>query len=149
MSQGSAGDVGEDLLHDGVVTVLPLGLDQFERGIGEHRVVAPGGEQLVLPLRGLLVQVADPADDQPRGDGLALLRRERRVPDLGDLGVGDPGAQLIVPDGVRVFDGGPGWSRAAKYAISVTASPARATAASRRCHERASRWEIPQLRGVT
>jgi hypothetical protein len=28
MSKGAAGDVGEDLLHDGVVTVLPLGLDQ-------------------------------------------------------------------------------------------------------------------------
>jgi hypothetical protein len=29
MSKGSAGDVGEELLHDGVVAVLPLGLDQL------------------------------------------------------------------------------------------------------------------------
>jgi hypothetical protein len=29
VSKGSAGDVGEDLLHDRVVTVLPLGLDQL------------------------------------------------------------------------------------------------------------------------
>ena len=67
MSQGTAGDVGEHLLHDGVAAVLPLGLDQLERGVGEDRVVAPGGEQLVLPGSCLLVQVADPADDQPRG----------------------------------------------------------------------------------
>ena len=29
MSKGAAGDVGEDLLHHGVVAVLPLGLDQL------------------------------------------------------------------------------------------------------------------------
>ena len=28
MSQGTAGDVGEHLLHDGVAAVLPLGLDR-------------------------------------------------------------------------------------------------------------------------
>jgi hypothetical protein len=28
VSERAAGDVGEDLLHDGVVAVLPLGLDQ-------------------------------------------------------------------------------------------------------------------------
>ena len=44
-----AGDVGEDLLHDGVVAVLPLGLHQFGRRVGEDRVVTPDGEQLVLP----------------------------------------------------------------------------------------------------
>ena len=31
MSQRPAGDVGEHLLHDRVVTVLPLSLDQPER----------------------------------------------------------------------------------------------------------------------
>jgi hypothetical protein len=31
MCQGSAGDVGEDLLRDGVAAVLPLGLDRLER----------------------------------------------------------------------------------------------------------------------
>ena len=35
----------------GVVAVLALGLDQLERGVGEHRVVAPDGEQLVLARR--------------------------------------------------------------------------------------------------
>jgi hypothetical protein len=69
----AAGDVGEDLLDQRVVAVLPLGLDELERGIGEDRVVAPGGEQLVLPGGCFLVQVADPADDQPGDDGLALL----------------------------------------------------------------------------
>ena len=43
-----------------------------------------------MPLGGLLVAGADPADDQPGGDLLFLLRRERGVPGLGDLGVGDP-----------------------------------------------------------
>ena len=108
VSQRPAGDVGEHLLHDRVVTVLPLGLDELERGIGEHRVVPPDREQLVLPGGRLLVQVPDPADDQPSGDRLALLRRERRVRDFGDLGVRDPGVQLVVPDRARVLDGGPG-----------------------------------------
>jgi hypothetical protein len=29
VSEGSAGDVGEYLLHDGVAAVLPLGLDEL------------------------------------------------------------------------------------------------------------------------
>jgi hypothetical protein len=29
VSKGAAGDVGEDLLHDGMVAVLSLGLDQL------------------------------------------------------------------------------------------------------------------------
>jgi len=56
--------VREDLLDDRVVAVLPFGLDQLERGVGEDGVVAPDGEQLVLALGGLLVEVADPADDE-------------------------------------------------------------------------------------
>ncbi|MGH3418436.1 MAG: hypothetical protein ACRDOD_02375 [Streptosporangiaceae bacterium] len=60
-------------------------------------MIAPEGEQLVLPGGRLLVQVADPADDQPGGDRLAFLRRERGVLDFGDLGVRDPGVQLIIP----------------------------------------------------
>ena len=46
-----------------------------------------------MPGTGLLVQVPDPADDQPGGDGLALLRREGCVLGLGDLGVRDPAVQ--------------------------------------------------------
>ena len=79
--------VGDDLLDDGVVAVLALGLDQFERRVRENGVVAPDGEQLVLAFGCFLVAGADAADDQPRGDLLAfLLRRERRVLDFGDLG---------------------------------------------------------------
>ena len=102
VSERAAGDVGEDLLRDRVVAVLPLGLHQPGRRVGEHCVVTPGGEQLVHPLGGLLVLVADPADDQPGSDGPALLRRERRVLSFGDLGVGDPAVQLVVPDRLRV-----------------------------------------------
>jgi hypothetical protein len=43
MSQGAAGDVCEDLLHDDVAAVLSLGLDQLERGVGEDRVLCRAG----------------------------------------------------------------------------------------------------------
>jgi len=56
-----------------VVAVLFLGLDQLERGIGEDGVIAEDGEQLVLARGGLLVQVTDPADDQPGGDRLPFF----------------------------------------------------------------------------
>jgi hypothetical protein len=68
----AAGDLGEDLLHDGAVTALTSSPGQLERGIGENHVVTPGGKQLALPVSGLLIQVPDPADHQSRGDGLAL-----------------------------------------------------------------------------
>ena len=83
VSQGPVGPVREDLLDDGVVAVLLLGLDEGKRGIGEHRVVAPDGKQLVLALGGLMVEVFDPADDQAGGDGLVLLGGERGVFGLG------------------------------------------------------------------
>ena len=41
--------VGENLLDDGVVAVVFLGLDHLEGADGEHGVVAPGAEQLLLP----------------------------------------------------------------------------------------------------
>jgi hypothetical protein len=50
IGQWPVGPVGEDLFYDRVVAVLGFGLDG-ERGIGEHRVVASGGEQLVRPGR--------------------------------------------------------------------------------------------------
>ena len=71
----AVGPVGEDLLGLGVAAVVLFGLEHHERGVGEHRVVAPGGEQLALPGGGLLIEVADAADDQPGGDGLALAPR--------------------------------------------------------------------------
>ena len=106
MSERAAGDVGEELLHDRMIAVLPFGLDQLERRVGEDRVVAPDGEQLVLPGTGLVVQVPDPADDQPRGDGLALLRREGRVLGLGDLSVGDPAGPSPSDPGSVATSGG-------------------------------------------
>jgi hypothetical protein len=69
--------VGEQLLDDGVAAVVFLGLEHGERGVGEHGVVAPGGEQLALAFGGPGVEVFDPADDQPGRDCLALLRGER------------------------------------------------------------------------
>jgi hypothetical protein len=60
-------------LNDHLVTVLLLGLDQLERGIGEHCVVAPGREQLVLLGGCLLGQVADPPHNQQGGDRLAFF----------------------------------------------------------------------------
>src|SRR5229473_7767629 len=104
MGQGTVGPVREDLFYLGVVAVLGLGLDQGERGVGEYGVVAPEGEQFVLAAGGLAVAVFDPADDQPGGDGLPFLRGERGVFGLGHLGVGDPAAQLVVPDRAGIFD---------------------------------------------
>ena len=48
MCQRSAAPVGVDLLDDGVPAVGLLGLDQAERVVGEHRVVAVGRDQLAL-----------------------------------------------------------------------------------------------------
>jgi len=85
VGEGPVVEVGEGLLDDGVVTVLFLGLDQPGPGVGEHGVVAPDGEQLALPGGCFLVQVTDPADDQPGGGGLVLADLERDVAGLGDL----------------------------------------------------------------
>jgi len=65
VAQGAVIPVGEDLLDDGVVAVLSLGLDQLEWRAGEDGVVAPEAEQLVLAGGCFVVQVPDPADDQP------------------------------------------------------------------------------------
>ena len=111
--------VGEDLLDDRVVAVLTFGLGQLERGVGGHRVVAPGGEQLVLPGLSLAVKVADPAHDQPGGDRLAFLRGERGVFHLGDLGVRDPAAELVIPDRTRVADCRPGRRRDGRGDLGV------------------------------
>jgi hypothetical protein len=78
VGQGAVAEVGEDLLDDGVVAVMGLGLDGLERRVGEDGVVAPAGEQLVLAGGGLAVEVADAADDQPGGDRLALVLRGER-----------------------------------------------------------------------
>ncbi|TMR36928.1 hypothetical protein ETD85_09240 [Nonomuraea zeae] len=100
--------ISVDLLLHRVITVLLLGLDQRVRTVGEDRVVAPGGKQFVLAVSGLLVEFLDPPHDQPGGDGLALGAGEGGVADLGDLGVGDPAAGLLIEDRSRVGDRGPG-----------------------------------------
>jgi hypothetical protein len=45
---------GQHLLHHSVIPVLRFGLDRLERRVGEHGVVAPAGEQFVLPFGGLV-----------------------------------------------------------------------------------------------
>src|SRR5689334_15569957 len=63
------------------------------RVVGEDGVVAPGGEQLALPGPGVLILVADAADDEPGSDMQGfVLRGECRV-----AGLGDP--HLWPPDG--------------------------------------------------
>jgi hypothetical protein len=54
--QRPVGPVGEDLLDDRVVTVLLLGLDQLDRGIGEHRVVAQAGNSSSCPAAACLLR---------------------------------------------------------------------------------------------
>jgi hypothetical protein len=49
VGQRSGLEVGVDLLDDRVLPVGGLGLQHRLRGVGEHRVVAVGGEQLGLP----------------------------------------------------------------------------------------------------
>src|SRR5216684_1779037 len=85
-----------------------LGLEGRERGVGEHGVITPDGKQLVLAFGGGAVAVFDPADDQPGGDGLPLLRDEGGVFRLGHLRLRHPGPQLIIPDRAGVADRGPG-----------------------------------------
>jgi hypothetical protein len=97
VGEGPVVEVGVDLLDDGVVAVVALGLDGLERGVGEERVVAPGGEQLALPGGGVLVLVADPADDEAGGDRPLAALLEGGVLRLGDLGFGGPAAELVVP----------------------------------------------------
>ena len=113
-----------------------------ERAVGEHGVVAPGREQLGLPVSGFGVHVADPADDQPggeRGRGLApaAVDGERGVFHLGDLGVGDPAAQLVIPQRPGIGDRRPGRGGIAaiaaltgRFSCAVTEkhAPARRTA---------------------
>ena len=60
-----------------MVPALAFGLDELERRVGEDGVIPVDGEQLILPGGCFLVQVADPADDQPGSNRLAFLARER------------------------------------------------------------------------
>jgi hypothetical protein len=108
MRERSVDHISVDLLLYCMIAVLFLGLQEGVRAVGEDRVVAVGGEQLVLAALGLLVAHLDSAHDQPGGDGLALLAGEGGVGRFGDLGVGDPAAGLLVEDRPRVGDRRPG-----------------------------------------
>ncbi len=108
MSERPVDQVGVDLLDDGVAAVLGLGLDDLKRAVGENRVVAVEGEQFVLAIGDAGVQAFDAADDEAGGHRLVLLGRERGVAGLGDLGVRDPGARILVEDRVGVSDRRPG-----------------------------------------
>src|SRR3982750_1690032 len=69
---------------------------------------APGVEQRLLARAALGVQLGDAADDEAAGDLLGLLLRdEGGEGNLGDLGLGDPGAGGLVVDRVGVLDRGP------------------------------------------
>lgn len=62
MRQRAVEQVGEGLLDDGVAAVVGFGRGEFEGAVGEHRVVAVGGEQLPLALGGRVrVEACDPA----------------------------------------------------------------------------------------
>src|SRR5512133_771132 len=100
---GGAGEVERD-----------RGADQPGGVRGELRggQVTPGGEQLTLftvaGWGGGGVEPADPAHDQPGGDVVgSAAAGERCERHFGDLRVGDPPLLGLVPDRLRVADGGP------------------------------------------
>ena len=53
MSQRPVAPVGEDLLDDGVVTVLAFGLDELEWGVGKDGVVRQAGNSSPCPAAAL------------------------------------------------------------------------------------------------
>ena len=81
--------VGDDLFDDGVPAVMALGLEQLERRVGEHGVVAPDREQLGLHAALLFGSrtrrtISRAVTAWPFFEANAVKR------DLGDLGVADP-----------------------------------------------------------
>ncbi len=107
VGQGAGLAVGNDLLDDCVVAVLPLGLEGLERAVGEERVVAPDRKQLALFADGgRSGQVTDPAHDEPGGDVLGLLPAGKGsvVRYLGDLGVRDQLASVGIDDRSGIAD---------------------------------------------
>lgn len=65
MSERTALELGDDLLDDRVVAVGFVGVDDAQGGVGDERVVAPGVEELPLPLGGGL-SVYSPISDTVR-----------------------------------------------------------------------------------
>jgi hypothetical protein len=81
-----------------------VGVHGGQRGVGEEGVVAVGGQQFVLAGRGL---APHPTHAKP-GGVLVPGPREGGVGGLGDLGLGDPRARVVVEHRVRVADRDPG-----------------------------------------
>ncbi len=111
MGEGYVAHVGVDLFDDGVGPVGLLRLQHGKGRVGEHGVVAVGGEQFALAGGDAgRVQANHPAHGQARPVTCSDLRREVNagVRDLGDLRVGDEPLLLLVPDRVRVVDRHPG-----------------------------------------
>jgi hypothetical protein len=86
-------------LADGVAAMVGVQPGHGAGPVGDERVVAPGWEQLLL----LIVQVTDPADDQPVTlvAGLGDLRDPARLVD--DLHPGRLGIAAIAPRTVLVW----------------------------------------------
>ena len=121
--------LGDNLLDDGVVAVGLVRGDGGQSAVGDERVMAPGGEQLVLPgaARGRLLKAGDTAHDEPAVHCWAFLRvgaergegRFRRpAPRRPQLALG------LVPDCARVLDRGP------RACSGIAAIPAFLTAGS-------------------
>lgn len=110
-------------------------------------MVAPGGEQLPGPVRPSFV--ADATDDEPGGDvqGL-LLGGEGGVARLGDLGVGGPAAELVVPDGLLVLDACHAFSGMAAMAARMPALAGAVTANWAPLPRAAARLPAPRTEGA-
>src|SRR5436309_15478221 len=108
-----------------------FGLFEDERGVGEHREVAPAVVQFALAGACLRVQAFDPAHDQPGGDRVARAF-EGAVYGFGALRVGDPPLFVSVPDRLAASDVAPpaaGHAMARGAALRVDAAVDRAAAA--------------------
>src|SRR4051812_42224402 len=68
VGQGPVDEVGVDLFDDGVAAVLGFGGLGPQRAVGEHGVVAPGGEQFAPTVTLLGVEAPYPPHDEPGGD---------------------------------------------------------------------------------
>ena len=101
--------VGDDLLDDGVVAVLALGLQHLEPRVTNTAWWRHMVNSSPCPGRATWGSCVG-LGARPAGRGLPVggLGRERGVGDLGDLGVGDQFPGLDVHERLGVVDRGPG-----------------------------------------
>jgi hypothetical protein len=106
--QRTVEQVGEDLFDNGVAAMLGFSLHEFKWAVGEHGVIAVGGEQLALVFGGgAWVTLAHQARDQPPVGGMRGSGCERGVGNFGDLGIGDSLPGVLVENRVGVSDRNP------------------------------------------